>query len=127
MVLWCNGLPSCNLVGGNPLQVLRPVASWPGNTDTIFSLAYDAPRNRIITGAKDSQVRSQLRTKPWRFAVQERCTLAAVRAESRDCWTLPHDAQQAHSSASYNAHRTAADKFTLSDHTRGGSAPGAGV
>lgn len=39
-----------------PLQVLRPVASWPGNTDTIFSLAYDAPRNRIITGAKDSQV-----------------------------------------------------------------------
>ena len=47
---------SCDRGLGHPLQVLRPVVSWPGNTDTIFSLAYDAPRNRTITGAKDSQV-----------------------------------------------------------------------
>jgi hypothetical protein len=45
---------------GDPLQVLRPVASWAGNTDTIFSLAYDAPRRRIITGSKDSQVRQSV-------------------------------------------------------------------
>lgn len=38
--------------------MLRPVADWEGNTDTIFALAYDAARRRIITGAKDSQVRS---------------------------------------------------------------------
>ena len=68
-----------------PLQVLRPVASWPGNTDTIFSLAYDAPRNRIITGAKDSQVRSQTRTKAGPVAVRQRRAVAALRVESRDC------------------------------------------
>jgi hypothetical protein len=58
----CTSATKCHAAtvsGNTPLQVLRPVANWPGNTDTIFSLAYDAPRNRIITGAKDSQVCSQ--------------------------------------------------------------------
>lgn len=37
-------------------QVLRRVAAWEGHSDTIFALAYDASRRRLISGAKDSQV-----------------------------------------------------------------------
>ena len=32
------------------------MASWEAHTDTIFALAYDAARRRIISGARDSQV-----------------------------------------------------------------------